>query len=289
MTDARAARLAGMQFNRVSIRQLQALGMSEDAVAHRVAKGRFVIVEQGVYAMAPVRADDDWGRWMAATLTAPGSVLSHASAAAAAGTWSLPRDVESVTRPGSGGPRRFGGVVVFRSTTLEGDTTVLRGIPITNPSRTVLDLAPHVSERAIARLVRETVRLRRASVHELADAMGRHRGRRGCGRVGEAIARYSGLPIERARSGAEVRALEILRDAGRPMPRLNVRVAGVEADLSWPRERRIIEIDGEPFHLDRGEDLRRRGIWEAAGWSVVRISSEIVYGRPELLLRAALG
>lgn len=163
----------------------------------------------------------------------------------------------------------------------------MRGVPITTPARTMLDLAAHISERSLARLLRDTVRLRLASVDELADALGRHRGRRGCGRLGEALARYAGLPLERARSGAEVRALEILRDAGRTLPRLNVRIAGEEADLSWARERRIVEIDGGPFHLDRGEDLRKQAGWEAAGWSVVRLPAEIVYDRPDLLLDVA--
>ena len=48
------------------------------------------------------------------------------------------------------------------------------------------------------------------------------------------------------RSGAEVRALEVLRAAGRPLPRLNVRIAGEEADLSWSRQRLIVEARSSP-------------------------------------------
>jgi hypothetical protein len=72
--------------------------------------------------------------------------------------WSLPRALETITRPGSGGPRRHGSVLVFRSTTLEGDCERLRGIPITSVPRTLLDLAARVSARALARAVREAVR-----------------------------------------------------------------------------------------------------------------------------------
>jgi Protein of unknown function (DUF559) len=98
------------------------------------------------------------------------------------------------------------------------------------------------------------------------------------------LARYSGLPLERARSGAEVRALEVLREAGRPLPRLNLRIAGEEADLSWSRMRLIIEIDGGPFYLDIGEDARKEACWEAAGWTVRRLPSDDVYDHPERLL-----
>jgi Protein of unknown function (DUF559) len=287
MRDVRVAQLAGKQFNRVSRRQLIQLGLSNAAIAHRVATGRLVIVEEGVLAVAPVLEHDDWGRWMGATLTAQCSMLSHVSAATARGMWSLPRQFETITRPGNGGPRRHGGILVFRSSTLAGECEVLRGIPITSVPRTLLDLAGGVSEQALARALREAVRLRLTTIGALADRLGHYRGRRGSRRLAATIARYTGLPLERARSGAEVRALEVLRTAGRPLPRLNVRVAGEEADLSWQGRRLIIEIDGAPFHLDVGEDARKAARWEAAGWTVRRLSSDDVYQHPQRLLDLA--
>lgn len=283
MRDAQIAELAGRQFNRISRRQLIDLGVSDKAIAHRVVTGRFVSVEQGVFAIAPV-LEDNWGRWMAATLTAPGSVLSHMSAAAAWGLLSAPRLVECVTRPGSGGPRRHGGVLAFRSSTLDGDVMTRHGISITSVPRTLLDLTRVVGDRALARALREAVRLELTSLAELRDRLVGYSGRRGSRRLAEAAARYAGLPLERARSGAEIRALEILRDAHRPLPRLNARVAGEEADLSWPIRRLIVEIDGAPFHLDVGEDARKERAWEEAGWTVRRISSDDVYERPDRLL-----
>ena len=204
MRDARVAQLAGRQFNRVSRDQLVELGLSKAAIAHRVAAGRLVAVEEGVFAVAPVLEHDEWGRWMAATLTAPRSVLSHASAASAWGIWGLARPLEIITRPGSGGPRRHGGVMAFRSSTLGGECTTLRGIPITSVSRTLLDLARGVSDQALARSVREAVRLELVTIHALGDALGRCRGRRGARRLADTVARYTGLPLERARSGAEI-------------------------------------------------------------------------------------
>lgn len=284
MKDVHIARLAGAQFNRVSRAQLSSLGLSDRAIEHRVASGRLVIVHRGVFAVAPVLTHDNWGRWMAATLTAPGTILSHASAAAAWGMLSASGDVETVTRLGCGGPRRHEGVLVFRSMTLDGDRDSLHGIPITTPQRTLIDIAAHSSSRAVARALREAVRLQRTSIGDVADRLGARRGRRGSRRLGAAIARYSGLPVERARSGSEVRALEVLRDAGRPLPRLNVRIAGEEADLSWWRARLIIEIDGGPFHLDVGADARKQERWESAGWTVRRIAADVVYERPERLI-----
>src|ERR1044072_1895657 len=71
--DVDAIELAGRQFNRVSHRQLLALGMSKQAIDRRVAARVLVAVEQGVYAIAPLLEYDDWGRWMGAVLTQPGS------------------------------------------------------------------------------------------------------------------------------------------------------------------------------------------------------------------------
>src|ERR1700745_4259981 len=104
MRDVRVVELAGVQFNRVSRGQLHELGLSDTAIRRRVASGRFVIIEEGVFGVAPVLEHDDWGRGMGAPLTAPRTVLSHFSAAAAWGLWSPARPFETVTRPGSGGP-----------------------------------------------------------------------------------------------------------------------------------------------------------------------------------------
>ena len=287
MKDVQLRELVRHQFNRVSKRQLLELGLGERAVEWLMESGRLVTRAQGVFAISPVLEHDEWGHWMEATLTEPGSVLSHVSAAAAFGAWSLRRDFEAVTRPGSGGPRRHGGLLVYRSSLLAGETTTLKGVPITTPARTLLDLAQTVSDRALARALREMVRLKHTTLHALGDDLGRFRRRRGSRRLATAVARYSGLPLDRARSGAEIRALEILRDAGRPLPRLNVKISGEEADLSWPAERRIIEIDGGPFHLDVGEDARKQHIWEAAGWTVLRIPSDAIYERPFKLLGLA--
>jgi hypothetical protein len=287
MWDAQIAQVAGSQFNRISRRQLNEIGLTDAAVSRWVAAGRLIAVEEGVFAVAPLREDDDWGRWMGATLTAPESALSHTSAANAWGVLSLHEAFVTITRPGSGGPRLHGGVFAFRSSTLSGEVTQLQEIPITSISRTLLDLARTVSPRALARAVREAVRLEHTTLVQLGDRLGEYRGRRGTRRLAQVLARYAGLPLERARSGAEIRALEMLRAAGRRLPRLNIRVAGEEADLSWPDARLIIEIDGGPFHLDRGEDARKQRCWEQAGWTVRRIPSEDVYERPRRLLALA--
>jgi very-short-patch-repair endonuclease len=78
-----------------------------------------------------------------------------------------------------------------------------------------------------------------------------------------------------------------LADAGIEAPNVNVRIAGLEADLSWPSKRLIIEIDGATFHQDKLADARRTAAWRAAGWHVERLPATAVYDDPSRLIRAA--
>ena len=102
--------------------------------------------------------------------------------------------------------------------------------------------------------------------------------------LAELAARYACLPYERTRSDPEGRALEVLHDAGVAPPRVNTRIAGEEADLVWPDDRLIVEIDGPQYHRFPEEDARKQRRWEAAGYTVRRIPSPRVYAEPERLL-----
>ena len=225
--------------------------------------------------------------WFAATLTEPGTVLSHLSAALCWGFSAKPYPLPMVTRPGSGGPRRLDGVLLFRSRLLEGETAHRDGIPLTTVDRTLIDLAAREPRTRTARNVRETLRLGLTTTRRLAAALGRHRGRRGTRFLWELVQRYSGLPYARTRSNAEARALEVLEDAGVVPQGINQRIAGEEADLVWFDRRLIVEVDGPQYHRFTDEDERKQGSWEAAGYEVRRISSVDVYANPGLLVSLA--
>ncbi len=88
---------------------------------------------------------------MAAVLALGGdAVLSHATAA---GAWDLRRlgsGAIHVTVPSTAGRKRRRGIRLHRSRTLTPDqTTRHRGIPITTPARTIIDLARTLEGRAL--------------------------------------------------------------------------------------------------------------------------------------------
>ena len=254
----------------------------------RVARHGWRPIHRGVYALnaAPLTRRQ---RWLAATLTTPDTVLSHASAAACWGILEYDGSYETVCRPGSGGRRRIGDLLVLRSRTLKGNTARRFAVPITTAARTIIDLCAYFDARGTGRMLREALRLKATTVAEVAAALECHPGRRGTGQLTELVHRYRCLPYARTRSPAEARALEILHDAGIEPPLVNTRIAGEEADLAWPPRRRIIEIDGPQYHRFRDEDARKEARWRDAGYHVRRIPSDAVFDEPARLVALARG
>lgn len=74
-------RFAVVQNGLVTLEQLEGLGLTEDAVIKRVARGRLHRIHQTVYSLTP-KVMTERGRFMAAVLACgPDAVLSHRSAA----------------------------------------------------------------------------------------------------------------------------------------------------------------------------------------------------------------
>jgi plasmid stabilization system protein ParE len=281
--DAALRQLAATQEDLVAAWQLLAAGWTRRKIKHHLAADGWRVIHRGVYALtqAPLTQRQ---LWIAATLTAPGTFLSFASAGAC---WAFRRyegSVQIVTRYGRGGPRHLGDLLVCRSSVLEGDTTRHEGVPVTTAARTLLDLAPHIGDAATARAFREAIRLKTTTAAMIDQTAQRHRSRKGSSLLAALATRYATLPYHRARSDAECRALEVLHDGDRDPADLNILIAGEEADLVWVEQRLIIEIDGPQFHLFRDEDLRKQRLWEAANFLVRRIPSDDVYDKPEKLL-----
>lgn len=288
MSDVHLAELAEQQGGNVGWAQLLALGWSPRQIETAATNGRLrpIAGMDGVYAVGH-RPDTMRSRHFAATLTQPGTVLSHASLAAAFGARYDPRRFVTVTRSGNGGPVRHGALLVMRSTVLAGHTSELGGLPCTTAARCALDLAPHLSGEQLAKVVRELVRLGHLTAPQLHATLVAHRGRRGTVKLFELVERYERLQLNRTKSDAEAYALELLACDARPMPLVNVVHDGGEADLSWPDDRLIIELDGPQFHLFAEEDAIKQAGWEAAGWTVVRLSTDVVFDEPHRFLNVA--
>jgi hypothetical protein len=286
MIDAQLRELASRQQDVVATWQLRALGWTDAMVRHRLRGVRRL--HDGVYLLghsAPAQRQ----RWLAASLTTPDSTLSLHAAGASYGIRPVyaSRPI-TVVRPGAGGPVRIGTLLVSRSRVVPaGDVRVDAGLRRTTVERTLVDLAAVLRPDPLRKAFREALRLRLTTALLVLETVNRHRGRRGIAGLRVLAERYARLPFDRCRSDAEAMALELSDEAGRPIPKINVIVAGEEADQYYPELHRIIEINGPGFHLLMDEDARKTGIWRAAGLQVDRISSGDVFDYPERYLELA--
>src|SRR5258705_7343428 len=255
--------MASRQAGCVAAWQLREAGLSRKAIRHRTRDLRRL--HDGVFLTgdAPVTRLQ---RWWAATLTAPGSVLAFASAGAAYGMRPWEGTFEVIVRRGSGGPRRQNTLLVCKTKHLH--ATTLDGLPITRPERTLADLWPSLDEKARSHMLRNALRPKRLTIPSLVAHLSTASPRQRPRTLTKQLKRYQQLQLRRCRSDAEALAVVTLADAGIEAPNVNVRIAGLEADLSWPDRRLILEIDGAAFHQDKLGDARRTAAWRAAGWHV---------------------
>jgi hypothetical protein len=281
--DVHLRKLAARQEDLVGAWQLRDIGWSEKKVRCEAQRGAWRTIYRGVYSLSHAPLSQE-RMWLAATLTAPNSFLSHSCAGARYRFYRYVEPIEMITRPGNRGRRRHGRLVVFHSTTLDGHTRRLGNLPITSPERTMVDLAVRLSDDAVRRMFRESVRLKATTIPKLRRVL---HGQPGSRLLTDLTTRYAHLPLHRARSDAECLGLQILHDAGQTQWLLNHRIDGQEADLVDVDRRRIIEIDGPQYHLFADEDARKQAIWEGAGFEVRRIGSDGVYAGPAALLQLA--
>ena len=179
--------------------QLRNAGWSWKKIKHHARSRGWRRLHRGVFLLtssAPTRNQ----LWWAAALTSPDSFLSHGSAGACYGFHRFNRGYEVVTRPGRGGRRRHGGVLVFRSTTLEDEVTRFQGIPITTAARVLVDLAGGLDDRRLGRAFRESIRLKRTTARRVLECAGRHAVAPGVPRMAALASRYAHIPYHRTRS-----------------------------------------------------------------------------------------
>jgi predicted transcriptional regulator of viral defense system len=141
------ARLAGEQWGVLSLGELRMCGMTREAVNVRVRNGRFHPLHRGVYAVGHPRITLE-GRFLAAVKACgPTAVLSHFSAAA---LYELLRWDDRYPEVTTTAQRTHHGIRVHRSSTLHAeDITRYKGIPVTTPARTAVDLAATPEQRLV--------------------------------------------------------------------------------------------------------------------------------------------
>ncbi|MET0734771.1 MAG: hypothetical protein ABWY55_03895 [Microbacterium sp.] len=248
----------------------------------------------------PVERVDLEARCLAHALTLPsGSVFSHTTAAR---IWRMPLprssdDVVHITVPsGERAPRRRG-AMGHQARIRADEIRQVRGIRVTSPVRTFLDLADMldlpqlvaVGDRIIGR------RSPLATALDLHDGVSRAGSRRGIQTVRVALH----LLDDGAESPKETELRLMLRDAGFGPFAANHSVSDptgrfiARVDLALPSLKIAIEYEGD-HHRDREQwrrDIARRRRLEAAGWFYIAVTQADLSSPHQLLsdLAAVIG
>ena len=197
-----------------------------------------------------------------------GAVLSHATAGAAWDLRPVGARATHITVPGRSGRLRRAGILLHRPRMLEPhDTTTHRGIPITTPLRTIIDLAATLKGRPLAHALDLAEQRRLIDFAELKQ-------RPIPPSLQAVLSRYVAGSIV-TRSEMEERFLGLCDDHGINRPQVNPRIEGKEVDFAWRGERLIVEVDGYAYHRSPArfeEDRERDVVLSMAGWTVLRFT-----------------
>lgn len=172
------------------------------------------------------------------------------------------------------------------------NTISLRGLPLTTPEQTWLDLAGMVGRDALVSLGDWLVSYRHplTTPDALAEIVRSVPGRRGIAKARAALA----LIRTRSESPAETRLRLLIVDAGLPEPELNYLIHQrngaflARVDMAFPDRRVVLEYEGDGHRVDRHvwfRDIRRREHLEDLGWRVVRVTAADLHSPRPLLSR----
>jgi hypothetical protein len=276
----RVAGLAARQHGNVTLAQMQAIGLSPGEIRERYEQGWLVRRHTGVYAVGHVPRTRE-SRWLAAVLAlGEGAVLSHVAAGA---HWSLLHGAaitELIVPTTAGHPKRDG-IVVHRQRLPASHVTVHRGIPVTTPIRTILDLAAVLSLSALAKAFEQAqVILRVPPAPLAAEVIARPR-QRGNAKLRRIL--VGAVDPAAVRSVLELRFLRMCASYGIPRPQVNERIGAWTPDFLWPDRGLVVETDGYDFHRTaaaRRRDAIKDEFLRSVGLEVIRLTWADVTERP---------
>lgn len=295
-------RLAGIAAGRRGLITLADVGSGDPAhhqLSRRVANGRLERVERGVYAVDGLPPDKD--RALIATITATRGLVavSHLHAGHRIGLRGY-RDARPELSVERGVRLRRSGIRVHESTDLDRCRIIdVDGVPVTDPARTLLDLARYIGPHRLLRNIEQCRRDGLTSWTDLIETLVNHarRGRPGIRLMREVIVANCHRE-EITDSTFELLILGLLREHGMPEPVLHHQVWDgdrfvAEVDLAYPERMVAMECDGD-VHLEREvreRDLPRQNDLVLLGWTVLRFTPDRYRAKPMRIVsdvRAAL-
>ena len=159
--------------------------------------------------------------------------------------------------------------------------TVHHGIPVTTPTRTLLDLASVLSLGALAKAFEQAqVVLHLPPAPLAAEVIARPR-QRGNAKLRRIL--IGAVDPADVRSVLELRFLRMCASYGIPRPQVNLRIGAWTPDFLWPERGLVVETDGYDFHRTaaaRRRDAMKDEFLRGIGLDVIRLTWAEVTERP---------
>lgn len=267
----------------VARRLLIAEGVRPRSIDSRVRNRTFKKLYAGVYSLVHDVLTAE-GRMAAAVLAGgPVAVLSHRSAAGLHGLLPINRKLEVIRSsspdrhrppPAHASREIHPGLTIHRTRSITQDEIwIVRGIPVTSPIRTVINLAESENRKTLKDAVRKGISRGLFTIEAMLAAAERARGRKGIRKLKGVLAAWD-PSLLRVRTDLEAEFPDFCRKYHLPKPYVNDYRGDYEVDFQFEGSDLIVEADGGTYHDDREarhRDYRKSLDLAAGGNRVVRV------------------
>jgi hypothetical protein len=261
----------------ISWHEAQRLGASEKLIRVKLATGEWARMHHGVYRNTAVPQTPYQAIRGAFVATRGAGVVSHRSAG---WMWHLlptPPSPPELTVPAAPGQaRRPQGITIHRLADLDPTRAVSRhSVLVTNPLRTVVDLATSLPPAELTAAIDTAVATRLLTIKGLTAELDRlsRPGRCGVGLLRWHLHDRGFLGAPEA-SVLEAKTIRLIASAGLPLPMCELHVGEdgeYRLDFAWPDIMLSVEVDGYVWHFTpehQQRDLARRNRLQDAGWTL---------------------
>jgi very-short-patch-repair endonuclease len=287
--DRALDRLIVRQHGVVSRSQTFEIGFTRDMIRRRIAADRWTMLGSGVYLVRPFELTWHARLWRSVQSHRGVAWISHDSAAALYELPTFGRTTVVLSVP-HGSRRHLGPDRVVQVTDMmNGHFTMIDGLPITSPARTIFDLGARLHRSRIEKVAEHALRSGLVDCGQLAAVLEdlARPGKLGVRSMRNVISHVSiGPGIPESKLETKLRALIHRFGLSQPkwqFPHPSRERLRERVDAAYPEERLIVEADGRKWHTlsaDFELDRRRDRDALALGWVTIRLTWDDIEGHP---------